>query len=225
MIDPKIKSKPTIYAIAGGPAAGKTSYIAKALQAGTLPAAAFIHDCDAVMVSLAGYQQQLDLEDPIRAFNTWELPARQLAEEHLQQQVAAKQDIIYDRTCALPSSFSFLKNLVNNHGYRLIIQVLHVDPEIAYKRALSREAETMRHVPKDIISERFEMVSRLWFDYLSLATEAYLLDNSDLTSTVIAIYKDGNLVIKEPAVYDDFIAIGLEINDRALIADSLEDYT
>lgn len=197
---------PTIYAIAGIPTAGKTTFRQKAVASGTLPANAFIHDCDAVLESLSGYQQQLAEEGPASAFRNWELPAREIAEQELQTQILAKRDIIYDRSCALDSSYNFLAELVNGHGYKLIMYLLFVEPQEALRRAIAREAQLNRHSPPAIITERWQKLRDLWPKYLQLASELYLLDNSAYQANLIAIHKDNELLIKDQNAYNQFIA-------------------
>lgn len=204
--------KPTIYAIAGGPAAGKTTFVAQSLHNNLLPTSAFLHDCDAVMVSLPGYQKQLATEhDPAKAWADWQLIAREIAEQQLAEKIAAKEDVIYDRSCALENSLTFLKDLVENQGYSLKMYVLYVPLAVAHDRATKREIDSQRHVPPKIITERHVIISQLWLDYMQLATEAYILDNTDAVATTIAIYKDKKLEILNPLLYEAFISLGKKV--------------
>lgn len=207
--------KPVIYAIAGGPATGKTTFVASALDKGLLPTSAFVHDCDAVMVNLRGYQEQLAREqDPAKAWHDWQLIAREIAEQQLEEQISAKNDVIYDRSCALEGSYTFLQDLVNNRGYCLVLYVLHVPLGEAHSRALKRELTTQRHVPPEVITERHIMLSKLWPHYVQLATEAYVLDNSNPTATTIAVYKEGKLEVKNNMLYEQFISLGKEVKSH-----------
>jgi predicted ABC-type ATPase len=164
-------SQPLIFVVAGGPAAGKTTYIQKQLHAGVFPANAFIHDCDAVMESLPEYQDDLQRLGPVLAFTNWELPARELAEAALFAAVERKQNIIYDRSCALMSSFEFIKSLVNQKAYQLFFYYLEVDTEVAIKRAYTREKTTGRHIPTHVIEDRINAVQQFLPDYQALATQ------------------------------------------------------
>ena len=103
---------PTIYAIAGIPGAGKTTFRDKALRNGLLPESAFVYDCDAVMEQIPDYLADLERFGGQTAFLNWELAARQIALQQLEQRVAQQQDIIYDRYCALPDSYTFIKNAI-----------------------------------------------------------------------------------------------------------------
>ena len=201
-----------VYAIAGAPASGKTSFAVSARNNGLLPADAFVHDCDAVMESMPGYQQQLLNEGSIAAFNSWELPARELAEQQLKQQVAAKNSIIYDRSCALTSSYEFLKDLVQNKHYKLIMHLLYIDVNEACIRAKQRETIIGRYTSEIMVSERLTMLSSLWPEYLKIATEATILDNTDVTPRLVATYKQKNLHVHDPEMYSKFINIGTGSN-------------
>src|SRR4051794_8709303 len=112
------KRRPTIYAVAGPPASGKTTFVANGLDKGIFPKKALWHDCDAVMVQMPEYQEDRKLLGSVKAFQKWELPARELAERALFEAVLQGRDIIYDRSCALIESYEFLKALVNERNYR-----------------------------------------------------------------------------------------------------------
>jgi predicted ABC-type ATPase len=163
-------SQSRIFVVAGGPAAGKTTYIQKQLHAGIFPANAFIHDCDSVMESLQEYQDDLQQWGPVAAFTTWEIPARQLAEEALFAAAERKQNIIYDRSCALMSSFEFIETLVRQKSYQLFFYYLEVDIEVAIKRAQAREKATGRHTPTHVIADRINAVRTFLPGYQALAT-------------------------------------------------------
>jgi predicted ABC-type ATPase len=168
-------SQPRIFVVAGGPAAGKTTYIQKQLHAGVFPADAFIHDCDAVMESLPEYQNDLQRVGSVAAFTAWELPARQLAEEALFAAAQQRQNIIYDRSCALLSSFEFIEKLVTQKTYQLIFYYLEVDTEVAIKRAHAREKATGRHIPTRMIQERINALRKFLPEYQALAIQAFTI--------------------------------------------------
>lgn len=200
--------KPKIYAIAGGPGAGKTTFVQKARQNGKLPPGIFVHDCDAVMNEMPEYREYLTQHGPVEAFKNFELTARRIAEEELGQQIAHKADVIYDRSCALQESYDFLTKLVQEDGYNLILYVLYVEPNIAIERAKSREQETQRHTPEKVIIDRTQMISSRWTDYLRIAHEVYLIDSSTTEYQVLAQYKDSQLTVFNQDHYDHFIKTG-----------------
>ncbi|WP_043873578.1 zeta toxin family protein [Legionella massiliensis] len=161
--------QPRVFAVAGAPAAGKTTFVQQQIQTGVFPSAAFIHDCDLTMQNLKGYQEDLQRHGSAFAFSKWEMPARYLAEEELAEALRRKQDIIYDRSCALNSSLSFLEHLVTEKNYQLYFYYLEVDVETAERRALAREKATGRHVPVSLIKERISSLQKLLPAYQRLA--------------------------------------------------------
>lgn len=205
MLCTSLQADPIIYAIAGSPASGKTTFVQKKIQENYFPEDIFVHDCDAVMVALEGYQSDVQLLGSAKAFQKWELPAREMAEAMLLQAVKERKNIIYDRSCALPSSYTFLKDLVDNQGYTLIMHVLYVKEEVAFSRAEEREKTTSRHTPKEILSERMTWIRALWPSYLNLAKLAYLHDSNDTLYKVIATGKDSELIILDEKGYAAFM--------------------
>ncbi|MDR3623653.1 MAG: zeta toxin family protein [Chlamydiales bacterium] len=196
---------PTIFAIAGAPASGKSTFIQEHIKKNFFPKDIFLHDCDACMTSLNGYQSDLQHLGSVKAFQNWELPAREKAEFMLMEAVKAKKDIIYDRSCALPSSYAFLKNIVENHGYMLIMHILYVTEEEAFFRAEEREKKTGRHIPRDVLSKRMNAIKSLWPSYQTIANSCYLHDSNDKSYNIIAMKKNSDLIILNEKCYEAFI--------------------
>ena len=204
---PPLVAEPTIYAVAGSPGAGKTTFIVRALEKGLLPRDASIHDCDAVMCSLDDYKSDRNSMGPIPAFIKWELPAREIAEADLGKTIEAGNDVIYDRSCGLLSSYLFLKHLIEKKSYRLVMHVLYIHVSEALARTRAREELTGRHIPEETLRERLRMLSGLWPSYLALSQEAYLYESCDNEFRPVAKYgKGGGLQIKNPQVYEEFLS-------------------
>jgi hypothetical protein len=109
---------PTIFAIAGSPASGKTSFIQKKKEEDFFPKDVFLHDCDAVMISLEGYQSDLQCLGSLTAFQNWEIPAREIAENLLIEAVKEKKNWqTYTRRC------SSRKNGRNKKPLALLLKV------------------------------------------------------------------------------------------------------
>lgn len=202
------KKPPLIYVVAGSPASGKTSFVHKGLEENIFPKDAVVHDCDAVMCELPGYQSDLKKCGPAEAYSKWELVARESAEDQLSLAIEAKKDILYDRSCALLSSYVFLENIVKKQGYKLIMHALHIDINQALARAKSRESKTGRHMPPILLQERLEMFSALWPYYLALAEKVYLYDNNGRSTYLIASCSCNKLEIQDNILYQNFIAQG-----------------
>ena len=196
---------PIIFAVAGIPASGKSSFIQKKIREKFFPEEVFIHDCDAVMASLKGYQSDLQSLGSAIAFQNWEVPARALAESMLMEAVHAKKNIIYDRSCALQSSYLFLKEVVELHRYTLVMHVLTVSNEAALFRAKEREKETGRQVPKDFFLERKKGLKALWPAYLKLAKQCYLYDSNTRPLELIANGCGAELTVLDKKKYEIFL--------------------
>ena len=201
-------SSPTIFVVAGSPAAGKTSFVREGLAKGVFPSQAFLHDCDASMVAMEGYQRDLSLLGPAIAFRNWELVAREKAEKTLSYAIEAGVDVIYDRSCAILSSFEFLREVATSKGYKVVFHVLSIEKGEAIARAKRRESEMGRHMPEEILQERLEMVSALWPRFLSIATEAYLYDSNESPAKLILQYKDKKISVFDQVLFDRFIYLG-----------------
>jgi predicted ABC-type ATPase len=204
----KNQSPWSIYAVAGAPASGKTSFVQRGLKEGLFPAEAFLHDCDAVMSEFEGYQADLKKFGPADAFKNWELAAREAAQNQLERAVEGKNDIIYDRSCALLSCYHFLENAVKKQGYKLILHGLHINLDQALARAAERERQTRRHIPLELIQERLKMFSVLWPSYLALSEKAYLYDTNGNNPCLIARFICNKLEINDNISYQNFIAQG-----------------
>lgn len=186
-----MKKKPIIYAIAGIPTAGKTTFITSAIKYGELPNNIFMHNSDAELVGLLGYQADLKLLGPAKAFANWEATAIQMAEDKLWRAVEAGMDIIYDRSCAIPSSLPFLQKLVQEYNYKLIMYILVIDPKIALQRAIEREQTKMIHTPPDAIIDKDQRLTSNFSEYCRLASTLHVLDSSIEPTHKIQSYENG----------------------------------
>ena len=198
-------TNPIIFAVAGIPASGKSSFIQEKMKENFFPEEVFIHDCDAVMDSLKGYQSDLQSLGSAIAFQNWELPARALAESMLMEAIHARQNIIYDRSCALPSSYLFLKEVVELHRYTLVMHVLDVSKEEAHSRAKEREKETGRQVPEEFFLERKKGLKALWPAYLKLAKQCCVYDSNTRPLQLIASGCGPKLTILDKKKYALFL--------------------
>jgi predicted kinase len=200
-----LHADPTIFAIAGPPAAGKSTFIQEKIRENFFPEDIFIHDCDAVMNSLEGYQLDLKTVGSALAFQKWELPAREIAESMLTEAVQARKNIIYDRSCALPASYIFLQDIVEKYDYTLVMHILHVSKQEALSRAEKREKTTGRHIPKNVILERMAGIKELWPSYAKLAKFSYLYDSNNKSYHLIAMTKNYEITIHNKKSYEAYL--------------------
>lgn len=199
---------PCIYVVAGSPAAGKTRFVNRGLQNGLFPSDAVIHDCDSLMCNMPEYLYLSERFGARIAFEKLESPARKKSEALLARAIEAKKTIVYDRSCGLPSSYFFLKNLVERNRYGLIVHALYVDLNRAVQRAEARERENGRHFPPSLIRERSGMFSALWPHYLALSEKAFLYDSRDTGVDLIASGSCKQWEIRDMILYREFLSRG-----------------
>lgn len=192
---------PTIIAIGGGPASGKTTLRCK-LQA-ELPHY-FLHDMDEELVKLPEYQKDLIELGAKQAFQNWWPLARERSEESVREAIASRQSILYDRTCGAESSYKDLLR-AKNEGYFIRLTGLTVDRQLASERARIREATTGRAMTEEIIDEYRARFSALWPLYLTFVDEAFLYDTTQNPPLLIYSSKDGVL---HPDLYQRFLNEG-----------------
>lgn len=169
---------PRCIVIAGGPGAGKSSFYRARKSMVLHNRDALHHSPDDIMLALSGYQADIEsgtdrsLE---QAFDTWELPARLLSESILECALEHKIDVVYDRSCALPSALEFMAK-VKALGYELVIHGLHCDWVVAKERALHRQALEGRHIPIETLKDRHQSILQLWPQYFKISDQAFLYD-------------------------------------------------
>lgn len=168
-------SRPTVYAMAGIPAAGKSTFVLAARDRGDFPKAAFVFNPDIVMMSLPEYQNTVQQEGLEAAFNSWEMPARALSHELFKEATSRRFDIIKDMACAREENFQMLQALKQT-GYVIKMFYIAIDAAMAIQRSGARST---RHTPEALIHERHAALQRLLPRYRLLADEFHTFDNSD----------------------------------------------
>lgn len=186
LLDAETQTTPQLFAIGGGPGSGKSYFYEKLKLKNQLPANAVIHDPDLVMQLIPGYQADANI-DPVKAFERWELPARQLANEILFQATVARYNIIYIKSFALEESLnlvSFLKKI----KYKVDIHMLICHHDIALERVLEREKISKRHIPKELLLQRHEKVLQLLPEIRVVSDNYYCYENNEepvLTESIL----------------------------------------
>lgn len=146
--------KPYFIAIAGGNAVGKSTFQRALLETQPALAEAYIHDPDATMEQMAGYQE-LKKTDPVAAYNTYSGPALKQSIAELEEALEQRRPIIYNRSCAMPDCFTHF-GLAQQYGYELSMHALLCDVETASHRNKGREAVTKRHLDDEILRTRHQ---------------------------------------------------------------------
>lgn len=172
----KKQSFPQLIGIGGGPGSGKTFFYECMRDKCAFPTEAVIHDPDLVMQSIPEYKKDA-LIDPVKAFEKWELPARQLANNILLKALLAKYNIIYIRSFALADSLKFVK-AAKEFGYKFDVHIMTCEEKIALDRAEERERITKRHIPPNTLIQRHKAVLDLIPNITSLADNYFIYENN-----------------------------------------------
>lgn len=168
-------TKPTVYAMAGIPAAGKSTFVSVAQDKGDFPKAAFVFNPDLVMTSLPEYQRTVQQQGLEPAFIEWEMPARLLCHQLFEEAASRRFDIIKDMACAREENFQMLQALKQS-GYRVKMFYIAIDAAMAIQRSKTRSS---RHTPDTLIHERQAALQGLLPRYRVLANEFHTFDNND----------------------------------------------
>ena len=166
---------PTVYAMAGIPASGKSTFVAAAQASGKFPVSAFVLNPDLVMTALPEYQKVAREEGLVAAFDMYEMPARELAYELFAEAVEQQVDIIKDMASARQENYEMLQAL-KRKGYRLYMFYIAVELDEAIRRSAARPG---RHTPVELIRERSHSLKLLLPEYRGLVDEFHTFDNND----------------------------------------------
>lgn len=150
--------KPELIQVSGIPGAGKSTYCAAHQRQNFL----FL-SFDKIMLSLSGYQQELQQNGSISAFEKYEMPARIIGYELLRRAINKKINIMFEHSGANPTHLELFKNIPAK-GYKPKIVFIMCDIALALKRAEVRAKETKRYVPEHLILERAEKMK----EYMAL---------------------------------------------------------
>lgn len=144
-------AQPRAWFMCGLPGSGKSSFLRKALRDETIPGTAFLMDPDGIMESIEGYQEDFNAQGAEAAFLKWELPARNLAYEMLDEARLKKLDIVIDMGHALPES-RFIIDSLRVERYETTMFFINCPEDICRKRIAQRQ----RHLPPELITQRAE---------------------------------------------------------------------
>jgi predicted ABC-type ATPase len=169
------QNEPQLFATCGIPGAGKTTFVDAKLASGEFPADAFILNPDRVMLALPEYQADRDARGAQAAYQTWELPCRDLAYAMADYAAAQRFNVIKDMGCANPLSLRFVEN-AKSDGYGVFMYHIHCDLDEAYRRIDQRDFQ----ISRDAVKQRYDLLQKLLPSYKSVANHFYDFDNTDL---------------------------------------------
>jgi predicted kinase len=189
------KAQPTVYAMCGIPASGKTTYTIAMQRKGIFPKDCYVMDPDRIELLLPEYGPTCAKLGQEEGHALLVGQAREAAYAMQDEAVSRRVDMIIDMGQALPEALSRLSTLKNEHGYRLEMIYLYCPVEEAERRAMLRG----RAMEQDIIRPRYSALIDLLPHYHALADSFTALDNSDLSKPWQTLYtfENGELVAGE----------------------------
>jgi predicted ABC-type ATPase len=166
---------PTLYATCGIPGAGKSTFVDHKLANREFPSDAFILNPDRVMIALPEYQKDCEALGAQKAYQKWEMPARELAYAMADRVGEMRGNIIKDMGCANPLSLELVKNLKAN-GYKIFMYHILCGVHEAFKRIDQRDFQ----IDRDEVRARDALLNTLLPEYKRIADTFYAFDNSNL---------------------------------------------
>ncbi len=166
--------KPLLFAMAGIPAAGKTSYLKQDSIKPTLPNCHYYHNPDIIMEMIPGYIRDLKELGAEKAKINWESASRDFADNTLFPLALEKRCNIL---CDMGLARSEIINMLNESkkaGYQVHITMIYCKISQVLKRSQKRSY----HVGTDIIKERAIFLAENFENIAQLAHNTTFLDNS-----------------------------------------------
>jgi predicted ABC-type ATPase len=167
------KIPPTLYAMAGIPGSGKSTYVDHAQHQGLFPKNIALIDPDRVMQAIPAYHDDVAKIGAEAAFTKWEMPVRQLTYDFYDDSAAQNLTIIQDMGSARPEFLERFSRL-KQQGYLVHITYIFCPLDIALKRMATRP----RFTPESLVRERHDSLAKLLPLYHDLADQFTVLDNS-----------------------------------------------
>jgi predicted ABC-type ATPase len=202
------EGQPVYHVLGGGPAAGKSHYVASDAGVGLRDANTVMVNADDMKAELPEYQQMTADRNPTAASFVHEessyLAAR-LQAASFENRLNVTLDGTGDSTPAkLRSKLATAKAA----GYRVEGHYVTVPTDVAVQRANTRGAKTGRYVPESVVRGTHSGVSRALpevypeFD----AVDLYDTRGSDLEH--VMEWRDGSFTVHDSGLWDEFVAKG-----------------
>ncbi len=174
----KASQKPLLFAMAGIPAAGKTTYLQQKKHNNELPGDHYYHNPDHVMRELPGYMDDHRSFGAEATTQTWESPARILADEiFFPEALDRSLNIVMDMGLCREEILQMVQEC-RNAGYFVHLNIIYCDLQTAQARSKQRD----RHVAQNTIKDRAVFLAGNIERILMLSDQITALDNSNLDS-------------------------------------------
>ena len=157
----------------GMPGAGKSTYCKTHL----MPDFLYI-SFDNIMLELSEYKNEVISNGIESAYKKYEMPARAIGYELLNQALKLKLNIMLEHSGTNKAHLELFKN-IKNKGYQTAVNFIVCDVNVALRRSKDREIEQKRHVPEKIILERAEFFNAFIEEYSKITSNVKIYDGSN----------------------------------------------
>lgn len=166
------QEKPMLFHTLGFPGSGKSTLLEYCHEHEKLfPENSFFLGFDRIMESCEAYQNDHAEFGSEEAFNRWEIPARALGYELLQEALRRKIHIVFEHSGARKDHVDMLRTAKEYYGYEIVMLDVVCDVEKAVQRMTAR----VRFLPTNYVSDRkkaidelrplYSGVADLWYEY------------------------------------------------------------
>ncbi len=167
------KENPILLQISGIPGAGKSTYCKTHL----MPDFLYI-SFDNIMLELSEYKNEIISNSIESAYKKYEMPARAIGYELLNQALKLKLNIMLEHSGTNKAHLELFKN-IKNKGYQTAVNFIVCDVNVALRRSKDREIEQKRHVPEKIILERAKFFNAFIEEYSKITSNVKIYDGSN----------------------------------------------
>lgn len=167
------KENPILLQISGIPGAGKSTYCKTHL----MPDFLYI-SFDNIMLELSEYKNEVISNGIESAYKKYEMPARAIGYELLNQALKLKLNIMLEHSGTNKAHLELFKN-IKNKGYQTAVNFIVCDVNVALRRSKDREIEQKRHVPEKIILERAKFFNAFIEEYSKITSNVKIYDGSN----------------------------------------------
>lgn len=165
---------PVFYQVSGMPGSGKSAYCTHFLK--NNPDFMYV-SFDAIMEKLPAYRQDVIQKGVVKAFKTWEMPARVVGYELLFRLIEQGSNILLEHSGVNQPHLQLCHN-IKGKNYQTKVCFLMCDEAVAQQRAKKRESLTQRHTPPELIHQRALLMHEYAEKYYHIADEVHFLDAS-----------------------------------------------
>lgn len=157
-------TQPIFLHMLGIPGAGKTTFL-NILEANWIGVdKPYLLGFDQVMQAMPDYQAE---PDKIKAFEIFELPAREKGYQILKNLIANKQSLFFDNGGSAASHLDILSR-AKESGYTIILVSIATPINVAQRHVDQRSIIEGRHTPMTYLEDRAQKISTLTADYRAL---------------------------------------------------------